>query len=53
MHPRKDAPERDRLCIFAAAFAASEDAFFGAAILALGLDVLACAEEDIEAICTD
>ena len=47
MHPRKDVPERDRLCIFADDFD-SEDALFAAAIFAFGL----VAEEDIEGIFT-
>lgn len=41
-------PERDRLCILAAAAFASEGVVFGAAILAFGLDVLAGAEEDMK-----
>ena len=49
MHPRFDVPDRDRLCIFAAAaLASAESAFFGAAILTVCFDMLACAEEDID-----
>jgi len=53
MHPRKDLPERDRLCIFAAAALASAEVGFGAAIFAFRRRTLAWAEEDIECICTE
>ena len=44
-----DIPERERLCIFAAAFALSEGALFAAAILTFGgFDVPMCAEVDME-----
>jgi len=43
-----DVPERDRLCIFAAAALASAAVSFGAAILAFCFEVLICAEEDME-----
>lgn len=55
MHPGNDIniPDRERLCIFAAAALASADAFFEAAILE---DCLVMpeglAEEDIVSICT-
>lgn len=55
MHPRKnvDIPDRERLCIFAAAALASEAAFFEAAILEDGLLMPeGLAEEDIVSICT-
>ena len=44
-----DVPERERLCILAAAAAAllSEAAFFAVAILAAGFEIPACAEEDM------
>jgi hypothetical protein len=49
---KNDIPERDRLCILDA-FCASEDGtFLGAAILAFCFDVVACAEEDMNGICT-
>ena len=49
IYPRYDVPDRDRLCIFAAAaLASAESAFFGAAIFIMCFDTLACAEEDID-----
>ena len=49
MHPRYNVPDRDRLCIFAAAaLASAESAFLDAAMLAMCFETLACVEEDIE-----
>ena len=46
---RVDVPERERLCILAAAAAdlLSEGAFFAVAILAAGFEIPAGAEEDM------